>query len=93
MNMTFFLKNIKKDIEELNIEIEKKGIKTANNKEWIDKFMKNRNITSLSKKVIDELIEDIYIYENGNIDIKFKYNDVYNEAIDFVKKHNCDIIV
>ena len=61
------------------------------NKEWINKFKENYKLQHLSKKVVDELIDDIYVYDNGNIKIVFKYEDEFVEAIDFLKKYNCDI--
>lgn len=73
-------------------ELEKINFKSHKNKEWIDKFKANQNLEKLTKKVVDELIEDIFVYEDGNIRITFKYKDEYFEAIDFLKKHNCDII-
>ena len=87
-----FLKKFRQDKEETNKKIEEICFKSEKNKEWIDEFKKNENITHLTKKVIDELVDDIFIYEDGNINIKFKYQDEYLEAIDFIKKHNCDIM-
>jgi len=87
-----FLKKFKKDIEETNRKIEEIGFKSEKNKEWINEFKKNENIMQLTKKVIDELVDDILIYEDGNINIKFRYQEEYIEAIDFIKKHNCDIM-
>lgn len=46
----------------------------------------------MDKTITDDLIKDIYIYCNKNIRIVFKYEDEFNSAIDFIKKHNCDII-
>ena len=79
-----------KDVNE--DKLEKIDFNSEKNKQWIDEFKKNKNLEKLNKKVIDELIEDIFIYENGNVKVIFKYKDEYFEAIDFLKSHNCDII-
>ena len=42
--------------------------------------------------MIDELIEDIVVSEDGNIKVIFKYEDKYFEALDFIKRQNNDII-
>ena len=56
----------------------------------LDKY--NKKIDKLDKTIIDELIEYIYISKDKSIRIVFKYEDEYNSAIDFIKKHNCDIM-
>lgn len=74
--------NIKNIEEELN-----KFKKNDNNAIWIDKFVKYKNITQLSKEVIDELVDDIFIHEGKEITIKFKYEDEYQRAIDYIKRN------
>lgn len=74
--------NIKNIEEELN-----KFKKSDNNAIWIDKFVKYKNITQLSKEVIDELVDDIFIHEGKEITIKFKYEDEYQRAIDYIKRN------
>ena len=55
------------------------------------------NLYSKKKEVnrllIDELIEDIVVSEDGNIKVIFKYEDKYFEALDFINKQNYDIIL
>ena len=51
-------------------------------KRWIE----YRNIKELSRQVIDELIDEIYVYEDGRIQIKFRYEEEYKEAIEYVMK-------
>ena len=44
-------------------------------------------------EVNDELIEDIVISEDGNLKVIFKYEDKYFEALDFINKQKCDIML
>jgi len=88
----FFLTKLNNEKDKTITKIEKTCYNSDKNKNWIQEFKKNKNINTLTKKVVDELIDDIFVYENGNIKICFKYQDEYFEAIDFIKKHNCDII-
>ena len=74
-------KQVENNIEEININSKK-------NKEWIDRFIKNRNLNKLSKQIVDQLIDYINIYENGDIKIDFKYQDEYLEAINFINIYN-----
>ena len=63
--------------------------KSDENKFWIEKYRNNKGIKELNRKVINELVDDIIIYESGNIEIIFKYKDEFDEALNFIKKHNC----
>ena len=46
----------------------------------------------LNRLLIDELIEDIAVSEDGNIKVIFKYEDKYFEALDFINKQKYDSI-
>ena len=46
-------------------------------KNHIEKLRDLKNIEKLTRKCVEELIEKIKIYENGNIIIKFRYQNEY----------------
>lgn len=84
------IKKIKEDIQ--LYEEEKETIKN-NDTEWMNIFKKKEKINELNRLLIDELIEDIVVSEDGNIKVIFKYEDKYFEALDFINKQNYDIIL
>ena len=84
------IKELLETKEEIENQIGKIGKAHQKENNILDKY--NRRIENLDKTIIDDLIEDIYISKDRNIRISFKYEDEYNSAIDFIKKHNCDII-
>ena len=43
-------------------------------------FKKKEKINELNRLLIDELIEDIVVSEDGNIKVIFKYEDKYFEV-------------
>ncbi|MFV0479140.1 MAG: hypothetical protein ACK5LZ_01015 [Anaerorhabdus sp.] len=53
---------------------------------WTEKFISNNGLESLNKITVDELINEIKISDKGNINIKFKYENEYLNALDFIKK-------
>ena len=57
---------------------------------WIDHFKKNKNIKEVNREIIYELIDTIYVHENENITIKFKYQDEYSKAIELLNSKECD---
>ena len=83
------IKKIKEDIQ--LYEEEKETIKN-NDTDWKNIFKKKEKINELNRLLIDDLIEDIVVSEDGNIKVTFKYEDKYFEALDFIKRQNNDII-
>ena len=71
-------KNIEKlnhNIEELGKEKQKNVTQNRLQNEWINKFKEQKEITELSRDIMMELIDCIYVKENGDITIKFKFED------------------
>ena len=83
------IKKIKEDIQ--LYEEEKETIKN-NDTDWMNIFKKKEKINELNRLLIDELIENIVVSEDGNIKVIFKYEDKYFEALDFINRQKCDII-
>lgn len=73
-------------------EKEKETIKN-NDTDWMNIFKKKEKINELNRLLMDELIEDIIVSEDGNIKVTFKYEDKYFEALDFINKQKYDIIL
>lgn len=75
-----------KQTKELVTEIRKNNEK-ANNNLWAEKLGQFRDISVLTKNMLDELIDDIYVYEDRRIKINFKYRDEYKFAMNYIKQH------
>lgn len=63
----------------------KKGQDGSN--QFIENFIKYRNIDKLTREVIVALIDMIYIYEDNNIKIIFKYQNPFREAIEYIENN------
>ncbi len=59
--------------------------------QFIKNFMKYRNIDKLTREVIVALIEMIYVYEDKNIKIVFKYQNPFREAMEYIE-NNQDLL-
>lgn len=84
---------IDESIKLLNEEIElytntyKETVKKIRkNDYWIGHYKRNRRIRKVSKEVLDELIEVIYVKKDGSLDIKFKYQDEYKNLVNYLKE-------
>ena len=84
------IKKIKEDIQ--LYEEEKETIKN-NDTDWMNIFKKKAKINELNRLLIDELIKDIVVSEDGNIKVIFKYEDKYFEVLNFINKQKYDIIL
>lgn len=74
-------------IEYLYKEKAEYEVQVKSENSWIKIFKKNQNITELTKDVINELIDCIYIHEGGDITISFRFNDEYQNALNYIKEN------
>ena len=44
---------------------------------WLEIFKKHQNITELNRQVLEELVDRIYVDQEKNITIQFKYADLF----------------
>ena len=65
--------------------------KIRKNDYWIGHYKRNRRIKNLSKEVLNELIEVIYVRKDGSLDIKFKYQDEYLGLINYLEEEEAKI--
>lgn len=65
-------------------EIEK-GIKSSN--EYFEKFIKYRNVDTLDRLMLIELIKKIYVEEDKSIKIEFNFEDQYMLILDYIKEN------
>jgi len=61
----------------------KKGITEENN--FVAHFKKYGNISALTRPLLTELVEEIFVYEGGDIEVVFKFQDAYAEALEYIE--------
>ena len=76
------IEKIKNNIENLETEKQKYKIQNTSNTEWIKRFKEQEKITELSRDIMIELIDSIYVKENGDIIIKFKFEDEFEKYLE-----------
>lgn len=62
-----------------------KGIKSNN--EYIERFLKYRNLEKLDRLILLELIHKIYVNQDKSLKIEFNYQDQYMLILDFIKEN------
>lgn len=68
-------------------QIEKAENGEDESNEYIDHFIKYRNIDKLTREVLVALVDMIYIYEDKKVKIAFKYQNPYKDALEFIKNN------
>lgn len=72
-------------IAALNQSVEqfKSGITEEN--DFIAHFKKYGNIEALTRPLLTELVEKIFVHEGGDIEIVFKFQDAYAEVMEYIE--------
>ena len=72
-----------------NLKLEKEKIENNKNKkidlDWINKIKNIGKINDLNKFIVNEFIDNIYVTEDRNIKIDFKFDDQYEDLIKYLK--------
>ena len=54
------------------------------NKLYLIKWTRYGRIETLTRPLLVELVDKIYIHESGKITIKFKFEDAYEQVFEFI---------
>jgi ribosomal protein L11 methylase PrmA len=55
---------------------------------WIDVFKKYQNITSIERKAVVELLEEIIVHEDKKIRLRFRYGDQYTKLVELLENYS-----
>lgn len=80
------LSQLEVSIAHIKEEIEQYKGSSSTENQFIAHFLKYQNIDSLTREMIVELIEMIYVHEGGTITIEFKYQDEYHRLLDLIQE-------
>src|SRR5690625_8001376 len=71
---------------EMEIAIAQKGIGV--NDPYLKPFLQHRNIETLARGSLLELMDTIYVHENNEITIQFTFTDQHKRMVEFMKENN-----
>ena len=81
------IERLKQNIERLQNEKQKYENQNVSGNEWIKKFKEQKDLSELSRDIIIELIDCIYVHENGDITIKFKFEDEFKRIQEYIENN------
>lgn len=85
------IERLRQNIEMLEKEKQKYESQSISSNKWIEKFKDQKGITELSRDIMMELIDCIYVKENGDITIKFKFEDEFKRCLEYIE-NNKDVL-
>ena len=53
---------------------------------WINHYKRNRKIKKVTREILKELVDVIYVTKDGNINIVFKYRNEYKELLLYLER-------
>ena len=62
--------------------------KYENNLLWLEKFKSKEKFEEVNRSLVINYIDEIRIGNDKEIEIDLKFKNQYNEAIDYLKRHN-----
>jgi hypothetical protein len=68
-----------------------KGVNSAD--PYLTTFLKHKNITELNRGIVVELIDTIFVHEDGQITIDFLFDDELKRVLDFIENNQNDIAI
>jgi hypothetical protein len=60
---------------------------------YLTGFLKHRNIQELSRGILVELIDTVWVHENGEITIDFNFADEYQRVADYIENNRNNLIL
>ncbi len=67
------------------------GIDTENT--YFTAFLKHRNIQSLNRGILTDLIDTVWIYEGGEVMIDFNFADQYQQIVDYIENNRNNLVL
>ena len=84
-NLTGKIESLDKMIKSLTDTAKSYEDGVSDENDFIAHFKKFGKIKSLTRNLLLELIDEILIHEGGNITVKFKFDDAYKEALEYIE--------
>lgn len=60
---------------------------------YLTLFLKHRNIQSLSRGILVELVNAVHVHEGGELEIEFNHADQYRRIVEFVENNRNELYV
>lgn len=80
------IRELEMDIQNLETEKEEIAGKKLDTMGWVKNFTEKKGFGKLTRGLLLELVEEILVYDKKRIEVVFKFQNEYEDSIDFVRK-------
>ena len=87
------LETLKMAVQDIQDEINTLARGINGDDPYLTTFLKHRNITELNRGILTELIDTIYVHEDGQITIDFLFEDEMKRVLDFIENNQNDLAI
>ena len=84
---------LRASIEKITEECEVMAAGVRSDDPYLTTFLKYRNIKSLNRGILIELVKTIYVHEGGEIEIEFTFTDQHRRIMDFIENNRRELTV
>ena len=81
-----------KAIRRLEQEREDTVSRNASEQSWAEVFLKYRNLTEIDRKAVVDLIEEVRVYDDKRIVVKFRYMPDFEKTLKMVSTLPSDML-
>ncbi len=81
------IERLKQNIERLKNEKQQCERQNISRNEWIETFKEQKSISQLSRNIMMELIDCIYVKENADIMIQFKFENEFKRCQEYIQNN------
>ena len=82
------IEQLKQNISHLKEEMQVMAGGIETDDPYLTAFLKYKNITFLSRGILVELVDTIWVHENGGITVDFKFADEYQRIVDYIENNH-----
>ncbi|MCD7948368.1 MAG: recombinase zinc beta ribbon domain-containing protein [Oscillospiraceae bacterium] len=87
------IEQIEESIAYIQEEIGVMASGIGNDDPYLVAFLKHRNIQTLNRGIVVELIDTVWVHENGEITVDFNFADEYQRIIDYIENNHNNIVL
>ena len=55
---------------------------------YLTAFLKHKNIQTLNRGIVVELVNMVWVHENGEITVDFNFTDEYQRILDYIENNH-----
>ena len=79
------LRIVDEKVASLNKSAEKFKNGITDENDFVSHFKKYGNIECLTRPLLTELVQEIFVHEGGDIEVVFKFQDAYAEVVEYIE--------